>query len=145
MTVIAGIERWREQHHPAWIDFFRILLGIFLVAKGVALIDDREQIEWLLVKNHVDFLFFIAANYVIVCHFAGGLLIASGLITRWAIGFQLPILISAVFFVNLPQQLSGINSELGISIAVLVLLLFFFFYGSGNFSMDYYLATHQDR
>ncbi len=143
-TAISGIEKWREQYHPAWIDFLRILLGIFLIAKGVSFINDRKQIEWILEKNHVDFLIFLAANYIIVCHFAGGMLIAAGLITRWAVGFQLPILIAAVFFVNFPKQFSGINSELGISIAVLILLLFFFYYGSGNYSVDYYLATHID-
>lgn len=145
ITLISEIERWREQHHPAWIDFFRILLGIFLMAKGVAFIDNSEQLEQLLVKNHLDFLVFLAINYVIICHFGGGILISTGLITRWAIGFQIPILIAAVFFINLPQDFSGINTELGISIAVLTLLLFFFYYGSGNFSLDYYLATHEDK
>lgn len=145
LTRISGIEKWRAMHHPAWIDFLRILLGIFLIVKGISFINHREQIEWLLVKNHLDFLIFIAINFIIVCHFGGGILIASGLITRWAIGFQIPILIAAVFFVNLPRQFSGINNELGVSIAVLALLLFFLYYGSGNFSMDYYLSTHKDR
>jgi putative oxidoreductase len=144
MSTLSVIEKWTDEHHPMWIDFLRMLLGIFLVAKGASFINHRDQIEWLLVKNHIDFLVFIAAIYIILFHIGGGILIATGLITRWAIGFQIPILLGAVFFVNLPKGFTVINSELGISIAVLVLLLFFFFYGSGNFSLDYYLAKHKD-
>lgn len=145
MSTLSGIEKWSEEHHPLWIDFLRILLGIFLIAKGASFISHREQIEWVLVKNHLDFLIFIVSVYVILFHIGGGLLIASGIITRWAAGFQIPILIGAVFFVNLPNGFTSINSELGFSIAVLALLLFFLFYGSGNFSLDHYMQTHHDR
>ena len=72
----------------------------------------------------------------------GGILIATGLITRWAVIFQIPILLGAVFFVNLPNGFTPINSEPGFSIAVLVLLIFFLFYGSGDFSLDNYLKKH---
>jgi uncharacterized membrane protein YphA (DoxX/SURF4 family) len=145
MSAISGIEKWTEEHHSIWIDFLRILLGVFLIAKGASFINHREQIEWLLVNHHVEFLIFIAAIYVILFHIGGGLLIASGLITRWAIGFQIPILIGAVFFVNLPKGFNGINTELGLSIVVLALLIFFFFYGSGNFSLDHYMTKHKDK
>ena len=144
MSAISGIEKWTESHHPVYIDFLRILLGIFLVAKGASFINHREQIEWLLVNNHLDFLVFIAAVYIILFHIGGGIMIATGLITRWAAAFQIPILIGAIF-VNLPSGFTSINSELGFSIAVLALLIFFMFYGSGNFSLDYYMKKHKDR
>lgn len=139
MSTLSAIDKWSEDHHPVWIDFLRMLLGIFLVAKGASFIGHREQIEWLLVNHHLDFLIFIASVYVILFHIGGGILIATGLITRWAIAFQIPILIGAVFFINLPKGFAGINSEFGFSIATLTLLIFFLFYGSGNFSLDYYL------
>jgi putative oxidoreductase len=145
MNTLSGIEKWSEEHHPLWIDFLRILLGIFLIAKGASFIGSREQIEWVLVKNHLDFLIFMVWIYVVLFHIGGGLLIASGLVTRWAAGFQIPILIGAVFFVNLPNGFTPINSELGFSIAVLALLILFLFYGSGNFSLDHYMQTHKDR
>jgi putative oxidoreductase len=144
MSTLTAIEKWREIHHPAWVDFLRMILGIFLVAKGAALINHREQIEWLLVKNHLDFLVFITAIYVILFHIGGGIMIATGLVTRWAAVFQVPILIGAVFFVNLPKGFAAINSELGISIVVFTLLIFFLFYGSGNFSLDHYMKRHKD-
>ncbi len=145
MSTLSGIEKWSEEHHPVYIDFLRILLGIFLIAKGASFINHREQIEWLLVNHHLEFLIFLTSIYVILFHIGGGLLIATGLITRWAIAFQIPILIGAVFFVNLPHGFTSINSELGFSIATLVLLILFMFYGSGNFSLDYYVRNHKDR
>ncbi len=145
MSTLSAIEQWTGEHHPAWIDFLRILLGIFLIAKGSSLVSHREQIEWLLVNHHLDFLIFIASVYVILFHLGGGILIAAGLITRWAVAFQIPILLGAVFFVNLPNGFTPINSELGFSIAVLVLSIFFLFYGSGNFSLDSYLSKHKEN
>jgi uncharacterized membrane protein YphA (DoxX/SURF4 family) len=115
------------------------------MAKGATFISHREQIEWLLVNHHLDFLIFITTVYVILFHLGGGLLIAAGLITRWAVAFQIPVLIGAVFFVNLPRGFTSINSELGFSIITLALLIFFFFYGSGNYSLDYYMKNHKDR
>lgn len=142
MSTLSAIEKWTGEHHPLWIDFLRMLLGIFLVVKGASFVDHREQIEWLLVNHHLDFLIFITSVYVILFHIGGGILITTGLITRWAAAFQIPILIGAVFFVNLPNGFTSINSELGFSIAVLILLIFFLFYGSGNFSLDNYLKKH---
>jgi len=143
MSVFIKIDKWKEQHHYALIDIARVLFGIFLVAKGSSFIDHREQIEWLLVKNNIHFLIFIAAIYIVLLHIGGGLLMMTGLITRWAAAFQIPILIGAVFFINLPIGFNGINTETGISIATLVLLIFFFFYGSGNYSLDYYVEKHE--
>jgi putative oxidoreductase len=145
MNTLSAVWKWQEEHHPVWIDLLRILLGVFLIAKGASFVDHREQIEWMLVRNHLNFLIFIASIFVILLHMGGGLFIATGLITQWASAFQIPILIGAVFFVNLPQGFTAINSELGFSIATLVLLIFFLFYGSGNFSLDHYLKTHRDR
>ena len=139
MSTLSAIDKWSEDHHPAWIDFLRIILGIFLIAKAASFIDHREQIEWLLFNHHINFLIFIASVYTILFLIGGGILIATGLITRWAIAFQIPIMIGAVFFINLPKGFAGINSEPGFSIAVLALLIFFLIYGSGSFSLDYFL------
>lgn len=142
MSTLSAIDKWSEDHDPAWIDFLRMLLGLFLIARGASFIDHREQIEWLLFNHHLNFLIFIASVYVILFNIGGGILISTGLITRWAIVFQIPVLIGAVFFVNLPEGFAGINRDPGFSVATLVLLLFFLFYGSGNFSLDHYLKRH---
>jgi uncharacterized membrane protein YphA (DoxX/SURF4 family) len=72
-------------------------------------------------------------------HLIGGILIIVGLFTRLASIIQLPILIGAVFFVNLKNGLYGDQSDLPLSILVLVLVIFFSIEGSGYISLDYVL------
>ncbi len=73
-------------------------------------------------------------------HILGGCLIIIGLFTRLAVLIQLPILLGAIFFINLQQ---GINvSELLLSMAVFILLLLFLVEGSGPISVDHYFKTN---
>ncbi len=58
--------------------------------------------------------------------------------------FSLPILAADVFFVNLPKGFTSLSYNLWMAIALLVLTLFFLFFGSGKFSLDHYLKTHND-
>ncbi|MNE72083.1 hypothetical protein D3C80_1679950 [compost metagenome] len=69
-------------------------------------------------------------------HLVGGILITIGLLTRFAAVIQIPILIIAVFFVNLSRGFSVLNNELWLSILVLLLLVLFWVVGSGPLSVD---------
>jgi putative oxidoreductase len=144
MSTLSGIEKWTNEHHPIWIDLLRILLGILLVAKGASLVSHREQLGWLIFNHHVGFIIVAASLYIILIYLGGGLLIAAGLITRWSAGLIIPALLSALYFVDIPGHLSGLNTDTSLSIITLVLSVFFLIYGSGNFSIDYYLKTHTD-
>lgn len=82
----------------------------------------------------------VAIHIVGFVHLVGGLLIAIGLLTRFAAVIQIPILLCAVLFVNLAQGFSALNSELWLSIIVLLLLVLFWVIGSGPFSVDQAMA-----
>ncbi|QCR21496.1 DoxX family protein [Pontibacter sp. SGAir0037] len=131
------LEHWADTHHPLWIDFLRIGLGLFIFIKGVFFIQDTGAIQNLLGQNQFGWLSLGLAHYVAFAHLVGGILIAIGLVTRVAILFQLPILIGAVFFINSLRGFSAGNVELWISVLVLALLIFFFIFGSGRFSVDH--------
>ena len=145
MSTLSHIDNWTDNHRLLWIDFIRMLLGVFLITKGATLVNNSGPIEWFFVQHHIEFLIIGAVGYVIIVHLGGGILIATGLVTRWAIGFQIPVLIGAVFLVNLPKGFGTLNTETGLSLVMLLLLIFFFFYGSGDFSLDYYLKNHPDQ
>jgi uncharacterized membrane protein YphA (DoxX/SURF4 family) len=81
------------------------------------------------------------AQYIVIAHLAGGLLILLGLVTRTAILFQIPILIGAVIYTPSAGPLPFYSSET-LAVFVLLLLLAFLFYGSGRFSADEYLKGH---
>ena len=82
----------------------------------------------------------IVIHYVAPAHLVGGLLIIFGLLTRWAVIVQLPILIGAIV-INFIGEMDTMN--LILSLSVFLLCVFFIFYGSGKHSADYYLKMQQ--
>ncbi|MBW3470142.1 DoxX family protein [Arthrospiribacter ruber] len=147
MNLTTKIEVWADSHHPAWIDYVRIALGIFILYKGILFISNTEAL--LQTASNVDLAFFsmALAHYVAFAHLVGGILIAFGLLTRFAVLFQLPILFFAVFFVNINQGFLSVsnNLEFEISILVFALLIVFLIYGSGKFSVDHWMKQHPNE
>ncbi|PVY37919.1 DoxX family protein [Pontibacter virosus] len=130
------IEHWADTHHPVWVDFLRMALGIFLFVKGVMFIQDTEALQSIMRNSQFQWVSFGMAHYVAFAHLVGGLLIAMGLVTRIAILFQIPILVGAVFFINPQRGFYSENTELWSSIIVLILLIVFLILGSGRLSVD---------
>ncbi len=144
MSTLSNIESWADHHHPSWVDFFRIVLGFFLVSRGVYFINHSYKIGTMVYDSSFGFEGIIIATYVVLVLAGGGILMILGLRTRVMALFALPILVADVFFVNLPQGFTSLSYSLWMAIALLVLTLFFLFFGSGKFSLDYYLKTHKD-
>ncbi|WBL42719.1 DoxX family protein [Algoriphagus halophytocola] len=144
METITKIETWADAHHPQWIDFLRILLGLFILYKGVLFISNTDALMNLMENKDLQFFNLGLAHYVAFAHLVGGFLIALGLVTRFAILFQLPILLVAVFFVNIDSGFLSVsnNLEFELSLLVLILLIVFLVYGSGKFSLDHYMKQH---
>ena len=145
MNLIQKVEYWGDTHHPRWLDVLRIALGIVIFLKGVTFLADTESLRLLIEETRIQIYTWAAVHYVAFAHLVGGILIAIGLITRVAIGFQLPILLGAVFFVNITRGLTFLNSELWISIVVLVLLIVFFVIGSGPYSLDQQMKEKRNK
>lgn len=136
MNLIQKVEYWGDTHHPKWLDILRITLGIIIFVKGIVFISDTNSIIRLLQDTRFQPNAWAIIHYVAFAHLVGGIFIAFGLLTRIFVAFQIPILIGAVFFVNLTNGLSYLNSELWVSIFVLLLLILFFIVGSGPYSTD---------
>lgn len=141
----------RTQVQPVWFSFLRIFLGLFLLWKGIVFIRDTALLEQLIERTGVGVfsqnssnLSFVVAYLSLLC----GLFIATGLWTRIMAIIQIPILIVAVFFVNITRMESG-PVEVIMSIITLGLLIFFAIKGSGSLSADeffrsYYKAGSED-
>ncbi len=148
MNIVQTIEKWGDTHHSRFLDIIRIILGLLLFAKGISFISDNEEVQRLMRQttfNQYGLLSLVIVHYVAFAHLMGGALIALGLLTRIACAFQIPVLIGAVFFVNLTGGFSALNSELWLSVITLILLLFFFVSGSGKFSVDEVMKNHRDK
>ncbi len=144
MNAITKIELWADRHHPQWIDFVRVVLGLFILYKGILFISNTDALLSIMKSADLQFVNLGLVHYVAFSHLVGGILIAMGLVTRVAILFQIPILLGAVFLVNAQSGFLSVanNLEFGISLIVLILLLVFLVYGSGKFSVDNWMKRH---
>lgn len=139
MSSITKMEDWADRHHPKWIDYLRIILGIVLIIKGIAYIVNKEAVMQMFETSEYWVIHYGISHYVIGGSIACGIAIAAGLFTRVAVAFELPALIGSAIFIDMHKNLFALNSELLYSMLILALLLFFLFYGSGKFSVDAYL------
>ncbi len=141
MNVIQKVEHWGDAHQIKWLVVVRIVLGLIIFSKGIALISDTNHQQELLFKNSVfgfsEMMSSVAIHLVAFAHLVGGILIAIGLVTRFAVVIQIPILVCAILFVNISNGFSALNSELWLSVLVLCLLILFWVVGSGSFSVDH--------
>jgi putative oxidoreductase len=81
MKSFNSIVAWGDAHHPRWLDALRLLLGVFLFAKGLSFIQDKELVAGILKANNFDFIPVLVMHYVIIFQMAHSVLIAIGLIT----------------------------------------------------------------
>ncbi|MBD1430066.1 DoxX family protein [Sphingobacterium litopenaei] len=119
-----------------WIDYLRIALGVIILAKGISFINDRDAVQHLIEQTNFQLSIWGAVHYVVFTHLVGGLFIILGFQTRLACILLFPVLVGAVFFVNITNGFGFLNSEFWLSIFVMLLLIIFIIQGSGRFSLD---------
>ncbi len=147
MDLLHRIEYWGDRHHPKWMDYVRIALGIFLCVKGFQF---PEHMSVLLSKLPNDlsgnsFVLVLIGHYVFFGHMMGGILLIAGVFTRFACIIQIPILLGAIIFVNAQGGLWQPYSELYLSIVVLGLLFYFLVAGNGSLSVAKYLNEEKKK
>ncbi|AEV33902.1 putative membrane protein [Owenweeksia hongkongensis DSM 17368] len=140
MATIKSLNKWANAHTYYPLDLLRIGLGIFLLIKGVLFIGDSHTLSDLAAPLQGFGGFMLLIHYVAPAHLIGGILIIFGLLTRWAVIAQLPILFGAIIinFIG-PMDVGNLFS----SVLVMGLCMFFTVYGSGKHSVDYNLKMQQ--
>ena len=130
-----SLNKWANAHTSYPLDLLRIALGIFLMMTGASFVTGNQHLVDVVspVSNFTGGMFIF--HYVAAAHIVGGIMIAFGLLTRWAIWAQLPILIGAVL-VNFTHEMIPMN--LILALVTLILCGFFLIYGGGKHSADYY-------
>jgi len=145
MSLIKKIQEWGDSHHPAWLDFFRIALGIVLIWKGVAFWTNMEAFNSLMRGEQLGTAVSISilAHLIILLHIIGGLAIAIGTHTRTFCLLNIPILLVATFLVNLSGGIFRPYAEFWLSLAVLIGLFCFLIEGNGMLSVERIANTPQ--
>ena len=99
--------------------YIRIFLGLALLVRGVHLFINPGAIHEIASQDNI----FIWYVYIAIAHMVGGILIAIGFFTRLGALIQIPILISALFFVHIKDDLMMGGQSLELAALVLFLLL----------------------
>ena len=140
MENVKSLNKWANAHTYLPIDLVRIVLGIFLFIKGIWFVTNIQYLHELIspIDQFGGGMFLL--HYIAPAHMIGGIMIVFGLLTRWAIASQLPVLFGAVLI----NFMGNMHSEnLLLAIIVLLICIFFLFYGSGKHSADYYFKMQQ--
>jgi putative oxidoreductase len=125
---------------PSFYTILRIIGGIILLYKSYIFIHNsvvaETEIELSgigLLSRNSEVLALVITCLSLLC----GFFITVGLFTRVAAIIQIPILIVAVFFINI-KQLGANSFEFVLSMVMLLLLILFAIKGSGPFSAEEY-------
>ncbi|WP_324672130.1 DoxX family protein [Hymenobacter sp. GOD-10R] len=124
-------------HRQIGLGITRIGLGVFLLIKGLLFAEYASEVFRIVSATP-----FLSGHYskatmmAGVMHIVGGTMIAVGYQTRIAALLQIPILLGAVFLVNMQQGIRLDNMELWVSTVVLALLLLILIMGAGRPSFD---------
>ncbi len=140
MGTIKSLNKWANAHTYLPLDLLRVALGVFLFIKGINFMSDSIMLMELFkpIQNLAGGM--LAVHYVAPAHFLGGILISFGLLTRWTIIAQLPILVGAII-INFVGEMNSAN--LTLALVTFLVCLFFLFYGSGKHSLDYYFKMQK--
>ena len=129
MGTVKSLNKWANAHSYYLIDLVRVGFGAFLFAKGVDFMSNFAQMAEVIkpFENMPGGMLII--HYIAPAHFVGVFLIVIGLLTRWAVIAQLPILIGAIL-VNFLGEMNANN--LIVASVALIICLFFLIYGWAN-------------
>lgn len=147
MNLVQRFEHWGDTHHPLWVDFIRMALGIFLCYRGYEFLHSMSEMIGLMSStlSFSNFALVFMGHYIVFAHLMGGFLLTIGLFTRLACLLQIPILLGAIIFINTSNILMQPYAEMVLSIIVLLLLLYFLIVGNGPLSFEWYIDRQNEN
>ena len=137
MGALQQIHTWSLTHHPRWLVVLRVALGLCLFIKGFSFMANATIVERFIEYNPLFSKAWWLPIAITWAHMLGGVLIIVGLLTRYAVLLQIPILLGAIIFLT-KNSVLGSGGEILFTIFVLLLLVFFLIEGGGPLSLDDY-------
>jgi putative oxidoreductase len=143
MNLPGKISSWDDKY-PFLFVFLRVALGLILAIRGLYFLTSIQPLYYLIEGSRLSRLNMNMPLALFVCwvHLLGGTFIILGFLTRISVWAQIPIILGAIFFINLNNGMPHSFPELLLSVFVLILLILFALKGGGKISMDQYLKKH---
>lgn len=138
MNTFAKMQHWGDHHHPKWLDYLRIALGVILIWKGIACAINLPAYTRLMQDMMIGASVSVSllAHLIIVIHLLGGLFIALGTHTRACCLLNLPVFIAAVILSGQSHDVLRPYAEFWLSVTVLAALVCFLIEGDGVLSIE---------
>lgn len=146
MGAVHQLEAWSARHNPKWLVVLRAGLGLCLFIKGIQFIHNSILLDQIFAGSTFLNRFSWLSTIIPYIHLLGGALIIAGLFTRLMCLVHIPVLLGAIFFVNMKQGFFSGGADLPFSILILMFLCFFLVEGGGYFSLDHrYFSGHASK
>jgi len=133
LTRAERITAWQWVHNSTGYDLIRMFLGAALLVRGIYIALNPGALTDLAGGRPLDW----TSYYIMIAHIAGGLLLLIGWLTRFGALIQIPVLVSAVFFVDIQTGLARDDQSLELSGLVLMILAVILIFGPGRLSLAY--------
>ena len=138
MNYFQRLELWGDNHHPKWLDYIRIALGLFLCYKSVSFLVNMSSLVSLVNKANMglsSFMIVMFGQFIVIVTLLSGIFLILGLHTRLICLVQIPILCSALVLLN--RSGGTVDTfELILTVLTLILLIGFLVIGNGPISYD---------
>jgi putative oxidoreductase len=143
MNIFNRFKFWDDKY-PVLFVILRIALGLILSIRGIYFLTRIRPLFYLIKESKLNELNINMPLALVICwiHTLGGAFIILGLLTRISVWAQIPIVLGAIFIINLNNPLSLTYPDLLLAVVVLILLIFFAVVGGGKISMDNYAKGH---
>lgn len=130
------MKTFAEMINTYCIDVFRVLNGASLLAIAISFFQDDAFLASFLWSGPLPFLTFILCHLAVATHFAGGIAIVTGFVTRIAAIAQLPFVLGAMCLAVLSDATAEQLWALNLAPLILLSLLAQIALGSGKLSVD---------
>ncbi len=127
------------------MDLFRIVVGVIIFYQGVMFVQNGEALDEIINRSRIGGWAFILEHHVAFTLLVGGILIAIGLITRWAVAFQFPVFIGMIINQHATHGLYSVYSNLSLAYGITVVLALLFVMGPGLFSVDQRMKKESEQ
>ncbi|MCS6990244.1 MAG: DoxX family protein [Chitinophagales bacterium] len=134
MTWAEQLDSWSQRNLSAFIFGLRLVLALVLFVKGYMFLFRIHELQEVMTALDMSKINMPLALIVGWAHLICGLFIGVGMLTRICCLISFPILVGAVFYVNIRQGFVT-STEWLVSVVVLYLIIFFFVYGNGPISI----------
>ena len=110
-----------EKRHPLWLEITRIVLSIVILWKGLEFVANIHKFTDLMMNSSIPVAIMISVlvHLIIVAHILGAIALFTGTYVRLACILQMPVIIMALVFRNLADNILNPYAAVWVSVAIL--------------------------